>query len=526
MNLRQWHNRSKLAVSAIRHLWTDYRRDRPQLNSLAQRVGFPTQPTGLKSFLADLARIPTQIVEHEKRPEEIRSRLQAAEPFLQVARVGEPANFEWSGDATLEFPNRSLPGRMTVSWRGARVEGTHQYFTMPNGDFVELSFPQPGRLHGEESYGEATIEQAALKISRISGEFGALFPGQHTTGFSARALRVGVAADAPFHRYIFRGGRLKGWQEFTERATFHRQGLNFAQTRDSFNTLLLGRRARITQIHDDEINAYPRLIGVTIEGRPLDDDEQHVLWLTICFLVGMRLQTSAIEHYDANAALVGTEYLSGVEYGATGAHPPFDLRLAHSSFNPSSINVLAEGFSRLVRDEFPLAIALHHLHDANTEYTQVELKNLLFCVHTLFEAWTDVNDQRYIEDEKIHARLRRQLDLQLGELFGHDPELYHSVRDAIKFAYRRVGAVLQEIFFDALSTSLTPSDVRALRKRNPLFHNGYIIPKKGQGQLNFLQELIEDAGTLRTLAHEALLKLSGYRGTFFDYRSWSDKLIQ
>jgi hypothetical protein len=68
---------------------------------------------------------------------------------------------------------------------------------------------------------------------------------------------------------------------------------------------------------------------------------------------------------------------------------------------------------------------------------------------------------------------------------------------------------------------LLDADRRALRRRNSLFRNGYLVPKRRQSQLDFYQELVDDAATLRTLAHIAILKLVRYSGTVFVYRTWS-----
>jgi hypothetical protein len=86
--------------------------------------------------------------------------------------------------------------------------------------------------------------------------------------------------------------------------------------------------------------------------------------------------------------------------------------------------------------------------------------------------------------------------------------------------------VLQERFFDSLGLTLSTSDKRALRRRNPLFHNGFIAQRAGANELDFYQELSDDAGTLRTLAHYAILKLAGYDGTMFDYRDWKAMSVQ
>lgn len=140
-----------------------------------------------------------------------------------------------------------------------------------------------------------------------------------------------------------------------------------------------------------------QLIAVTIAGQRFNEEELHALWLLLSFVTGTRAQPTVIEHFDSDAVPCGIEYLGAVEYGPTGTRPPFDLRIAHTTFDPRTFTVLADGFARLEKAGFPVAIALHHLFDANSSFTQVEIKNLLFCIHTLFEAWTEQNGQREIE---------------------------------------------------------------------------------------------------------------------------------
>ena len=522
-----WWRRVRATLGRLHSTVTYFRDERANMQRVSTQLGLPvSQDSTLFAFAKAVAAIPRDILAFERHQIEIKARMSAEEPFRRIARQEIPEQFTWTGDATMVFPHNELPGLLTVHWDGARVYGKHTYRWWPTNmpAIIDIALPPPGRILGPDRYANVVVPETGFAIERVAMHFDETMPGERTSTFSAMCIVSGRSeVEGGFHRYIFRGVRLRGWGAATERVTLSAGHISTTIKRDSYETPLFGRRARLTQVSDDESNQQNQVIGVTIVGAALDENEEHILWLVLSFVAGCRAQAIAREHFDDRGALLTTVYLGSNEYGAGASHPPFDLRIAFTSFDPATFDVLATGFSRLVRDEFPLAVALHHLHDANTSYTQVEMKNLLFCVHTIFESWVDVHGKRNITTKARHTKLRRQLDLELERVFGADTEIRQSVRDAIKYAYQRTGAVLQEMFFESKGRILTDVDRRALRRRNGLFHNGYLKERNGQSKSAFLQEIIDDTGSLRTLAHEAILKLAGYQGTFFDYGTWCDR---
>jgi hypothetical protein len=368
-----------------------------------------------------------------------------------------------------------------------------------------------------------------LRLEGVTGSFEWSGVGAPIS-FTARRLFVqsddNINATARFHRYAFRGGRFRGWPLSTTRISRRTmRGYHHEERRDSCDSVLFNRRGRITQVADDEFEQRNQILGVTIDGAPLDDAEQHALWLTLSFLAGNRVQPIAIEHFDDAAELISVERLSAVEYGEASSYPPFDFRISELRPGPD-VRVLTDGIAGLVAEGVPIGEAIHHLHDANTGYTQVELKNLLFCIHTLFEWWADRWEQREIEAEKAYKTLRRALKPDVDRVFASSDELREAVHRSVRYAHKRVGAELQEMFFDSLGVSLNKMDLRALRRRNNLFHNGFLRRKEDQTQHDFYQELFDDARSLRTLAHIAVLKLAGYSGEIFDYRSYAPIDVQ
>lgn len=480
--------------------------------------------TLLATVFGALRQAPRLIREHEHQYRECRRRVNDAEPFLCVARRDAPEPYHWEGPATIIFTGSQLSGRLSVEWDGISLRGKHEYST-PFFSGTISSHETPGRLQGPARRGR--VDANGIAIKGISGMFEPLIGGETSATFSALHLRVSEGPAPPsFHRYLFCGGRLRGWTASSERIVPKGKGYTFSRSRDSHDFALFDRRARATAVRDDQSDARDQIIGVTIEGEPLSVEEQDALWHLLSFVVGNRLQPTAIEHFDKSATRTELELLGTVPFGEPAKGPPFDLRIAESGFQFPNLDVIARGFQRLFRAELPLAIALHHLHDANTSYIQVEVKNLLFCIHTLFESWADANGQRNIIPVKQHDRLRKELKPVLDQEFGDDTEIRSGIQDAIRNAYKRVGAVLQERFFDSLGVTLSALDRRALRLRNRLFHSGFIAKKAGVTELDFYQGLNDDAGTLRTLAHYAILKLAGYDGQMFDYRKWSTMSVR
>lgn len=521
--IRRLPRRLRLSATIMTRHVRYVREIQPELARVSKLAGLPYDETPSKLLLWNTFRsLPRLIRDHEREFAEGLRAYDSEDAFLRVARLEGPTRYDWQGEVEVRFPSVTRRGKMTVSWDGARVTGTLNEVPL-GGSPREIHDVEPGSLLGPEAVGEADL-MPGLRLEGITGSFE--WNGLGTPiSFTARRLSVQCNdnndATPRFHRYTFRGGRFRGWPLSTIRVSRRtRRGYHREERRDSCDSVLFERRGRITQVADDEFEQRNQVLGVTLDGAPLDDAEQHVLWLTISFLAGNRVQPIAIEHFDDAAELISVERLSAVEYGEASSYPPFDFRISERRAGPD-VRVLTGGIAGLVAEGVPIAEAIHHLHDANTGYTQVELKNLLFCIHTLFEWWADRWAQREIETEKAHKHLRRALSPDIDRVFAGGDELREAVHRSVRYACNRVGADLQEIFFDSLGVTLGSLDLRALRRRNNLFHNGFLKKKEEQTVHDFYQELFDDTRTLRTLAHIAVLKLAGYSGEVFDYRSYA-----
>ena len=307
---------------------------------------------------------PRQFLKNLKLPTVLLRQLEEAEPFLKVARQPSVSPFSWEGDITLLFPDHTLPGGMTLEASGGRVSGTHLHVFRPAepGATYVLSLPNGGVLRGRSKRADAETADGSISIYGIDGVFDLGIPSREkSTAFSALRLELREkVAPVVFTRYLYGGAKLKGFHQFTARGSFSDGVGQFQNSLDSFDTTLFGRRARITQIPDDD--ATTGTIGIVVASSPLTEFDEHVLWLVVSFVAGGRVQTLATEGFAADGARIFTTYHGSVEPSAT-MDPPFDLRAAHRNFDSRTWTVLTDGFSQLIKAGYPLAIALHHLHE-------------------------------------------------------------------------------------------------------------------------------------------------------------------
>lgn len=183
--LRLWLSRVRRATRLFEMTVDDFRVHRVQARQFAQALPGVETDTSMRGFLNAIATIPSQIRVLERKPDEIRARLAAAEPFLRVARRGAPASFEWSGAATLVFSDRELAGSFHVMCDGTSVHGTHAYIWWPLADteVSEIRQPTPGRLRDSSRYADVSVPDAALFVEHISGTFDVPSPTEARTFF-------------------------------------------------------------------------------------------------------------------------------------------------------------------------------------------------------------------------------------------------------------------------------------------------------------------------------------------------------
>jgi hypothetical protein len=449
----------------------------------------------------------------------------AAEPFLRVARLAPPQAFEWDGPTVISFPNRQVPGDFEVKWDQGKVQCKLAYDgapMSPGTTVLTLTSPPAGKIVGTDLYGTAKAADEAVLVEGIVDTFTTLFPVRMETSFSARSVTRRISeAPTAYTRYTYLGVRLSQWRLATQRFERHPNGdMSAPVARDSDEATLFGRRARLTQASEGQGSGD--VISVTLAGPPLEDPQETVLRHVVSFVAGARAQALAIERFDDTGSLTGGKYLNEGEYGQTKS-PPFDMSPAGRTLDPATWSILCDGFAKMVAQGYPLWGALHHLHDSNSGWYEVEIKNLLFCIHTLFEKWSDIFDQRVIVTPRsTYKRAERQARGCLRSVFSFSEEAAASTITAIRFGNHRSGSELQALFFDSLGVVLTDCERNGLQLRNELFHNGYI--KHDVQSQSELQKVLDMAGALRTLAHLAILKLAEYNGLVFDWQTFVNRI--
>ncbi len=482
---------------------------------------------------SDFVFVTTELYKAPRRRRELRNyflklgeEYDAAEPFIKVARLEAPRSFEWSGSVPITFAHRQVPGDFEVRWDTGSIRCKHTYDGAPDtNQSVSLlaTRPTPGKIMDLETFGSTSSSDGTLRVDGIIDLFEPLLPGRLVRTFSARRLERRLSADdIAFTRYNFLGVHLPFWRHNTERFVRYPNGDMSAPGKiDSDDATLFNRRCRITEASKGD-HPSSNIIAITVTGPPLEEEQREVLRHVVSFVAGARAQQLSEDWYNVQAEYIGGIYLDSAVYGPTKS-PPFDMIPGAQSFSSNTWTVLCDGFAKMILEGYPLVAALHHLHDSNSGWYETEIKNLLFCIHSLFEKWADLNKQRItVKPEGHFKKAERLARACIQGFFGFCDEACRSAISALHYANNRDGSTLQGLFFDSLGVVLSPYEAQGLRLRNQLFHNGYI--KHDVHSQAELQEVLYKAGALRTLAHIAILKLAGYNGWLYDWQTYSNRL--
>jgi len=476
-------------------------------------------------FIAgEIFAIPRRRREMREWFEKLEEEYNSLEPLLKVASFPVCEAFAWSGDTTIVFPHRTLPGNVSVAWNRGTLECKLAYWggRAANAPPAFGNSANAGKIIGASTYGAALCPDESLRLDGIVDQFIAMFPTTQVVTFTpATVTRRFNGNPIAFTRYSYLGLKIRWWRKGTSRFVREQDGsVSAPSTTDSDDTALFGRRARLTQTLDEKESSRS-VITVTLAGAPLTSEEERLLRQIVSFVAGARGELICEEWYSADADRLGGVFYDASEPGATKS-PPFEMWVDPNAFTSDTWTALCDGFSSLIADKYPLYSALHHLHDSNAGYYEVEIKNLLFCIHTLFERWADVEKQRKIVvPEAAFKRARDAVQACAVGHFGFSEEATQAVSDAIRYSNARGGGILQELFFDSLGIALDPIENKALHLRNQLFHNGYI--KHDTASENELQNVLNCARALRTLAHLAILKLAGYNGMVYDWQHFKNR---
>jgi hypothetical protein len=254
---------------------------------------------------------------------------------------------------------------------------------------------------------------------------------------------------------------------------------------------------------------------VIYDGEPLVDEQAGAVYHVLSLVSGNRPRHFSREAFADDGNRIWLEIAPGPE-----APPGQDAPFGWNTFvpHPRRIGPMLEATVDLEFAGFPIDVVLHHIHDANDGFTETAFKNLLFAVHTSFEAFAILkgSDKR-INDDKTWVRQRELILEAIRTTKGQVEEsILNGVLGQAAHANNTPGNQRQREFFAALEIPLTDRQQGALQLRNTLFHSGFIRPRLNKLAPEDLQERFNQLYALRALVNMMALKLMGYVGPYQD----------
>lgn len=413
----------------------------------------------------------------------------------------------------------SLPGK-TMSGRGsvkADVSELHgqlddvpldQVFETKGNEIVDILGSSPGMLRTDYESGEARPDVGNAWNASAVIQIGLTINESAIVRFSIGALteKGESSADQPsFCRYVYQGAYLN----YASLMTDFPEEKAVQLRRDRLSGTFRGRRIDLRNLSDDR-SAPRSFLAVIIEGPELSDLESTVLWMLVCYMNGARVKPIYMDRFDADAKLMDRRFKLGVPFGVE-RNAPFDYRTAQPA--ASSIEVLLDGFYAMQSSDFPIAMVLHHLHDANTNNVETDTIQLLFAIHTAFEAWARLNRKEFLVSNDAWTKRMPAMLESLSPLVSDVPEsLRASIANKLRGANMTSMGFRERYLFESLGIELDKDDKAALNLRNTLFHNGYLRKRFGELDQAERQKRVDVSGRLRNLVNLIILKLIGYDG--------------
>jgi hypothetical protein len=357
----------------------------------------------------------------------------------------------------------------------------------------------PGALPDRQQYGniETSVEWRANDVvyfekreDRGQGDYEATF--RFTVGE--------VIVDGP----------AVGAQVHAVRSVYRRGAFNLADK--------LGEHLVVTCVLSaDDAKPDDELMAVTFDWIP-DDLTQESVWHVINLLVGNTTRCLATEYLAENGELVYTSYRTGNDSRDMRQRFFHRLYRDYGQLAAGGFSTLTTGIRKLLEDDFPIDVILHHLHVAAGETPDIEAQHLVLAIHTAIEAWTRHCDrERWMDDKswkKIQKALREPMK-SLEVFIKLCDDLKANVRSAMARANDTTTAWRQDFLFASLRIDVTDGDnARALKSRNEILHNGYFLRRWGNLTHEERQKRIHDVERLRRLTLLIIFKLTGYTGDF------------
>lgn len=459
--------------------------------------------------LATLWRSVRTLPKHLRRPlytAAERLVYEAADAIVAHARAPAPQPFHFQSSGFFRYPSgASVPCYFRVDWAADRgVRGWHR----PSTTSRSIADATPGKILEGDGVAEST--DGDVTVHRIVPAPWPTTEDPMVVGWDAVARVKVLSSEKPIvtTRYIYRGISIPGLSEFTVRREVDDVGeVCYPKTRDSLEVRAFGRRARVTQISR---STEESILSVTFAGTPLEKDLQDVLWHAVSFMAGGRAQLLLIDCREENGAPVQTEYQSSIVAGPCD-YPPFGPYQADMRISLDAFESICDGMAERISEGYPLGIALHHLHDANSGYYLVDLRNSLLCIHTLFEAWADIHHLRKVISDGAYRKYRKALQM-LATAEISDEELRWQVHTNIQFGNHRSAEAFEVALPAFLGVHISDVAYSGLKRRNDLVHKGWVPHNEAE-----LQQLLDERRATRSLANAIIARLCGYEGPLFDY---------
>jgi len=400
--------------------------------------------------------------------------------------------------------NVSPMDRMITKFQAQGASGGELFVS----DFL-LRDQNPGKLIAERGYARIESVKGNWAITKCINDGSGDGPGPEETSWRFKVQELVIhgpaqGRDTAAVRTIFEGSDLGGASEIG------------------------GKTLLLTALSKDAESPADELLSATTVGT-LDEVQDLSLLYTLSFISGNRLNVLLSDYFDEDGELIEIRHQRGAGM-SRGRNAPFHR--FYGRITATGIEQIADGFTRLMRAGFPIAIIVHHLTEANTNDLDLDGQHLTLAIHAAIEAWNRIfGVDLWIEDERWEkswfALLRKIFRPVLKPYYkdiGND--VVSNIWVVLRHANRSQTSWRQRQLFAALDIDVSDCDSkRVLAMRDELLHNGYFLKRFGELTAEERQLRLDDIARLRNLAHTIVFRLAGFSGECFDFLAHGKRLI-
>jgi hypothetical protein len=300
-----------------------------------------------------------------------------------------------------------------------------------------------------------------------------------------------------------------------------------------FQTTVFGRRVLVCGYSTHGISAEIDSTQIIYEGTPLPTNKRLALHDLLRFLGGAKGNSTFCEIFDARGKRLKLKFRGRGSASSEHAIKPVDLR--YLSNRPAitqlanDFAVLADGMLTLRRaNSVRLAAVMHHYNEgAVSTYPTSRLRNLSVAVEALAGLILNRSPKpSFIIKNKVFCRLIKRVDAEFLAEFNVSAISTHvsppwTPVDAVKELQKRIVSVNRqgpgvEIIrtLDDLGIRVRPIESKVFREyRNRVLHDGH---RGDENLMRILDQNRRAAAIMANLFNRSMLRLLGYRGTYFD----------